>query len=92
MHRPMYDRMYAALTAAQAERPTRQTLVGDEPEWVRYERDTMWAEVNAARTEAGLRPVLLADILRVEQQAVGHVDYTTKYALYCAELATQEGP
>ncbi|MFI0900505.1 hypothetical protein [Streptomyces sp. NPDC020983] len=87
MTRPMYDRMYAALTAAQKERPKRQAMIGDEPEWVRYERDAMWAEVNAARAEAGLGPALLTDILRVEQQAVGHSDYTTKYALYCAELA-----
>lgn len=89
MSSPLYDRMYAALTAAQAERPKRQDLVGDEPAWVRYERDTMWAEVNAARAEAGLPAALLGDLIRAEQQAVGHSDYTSKYALYCAELAQE---
>jgi hypothetical protein len=83
----MYERMYATLTAAQTERPQRQDMVGDEPEWVVYERDTMWEEVNAARAERGLGPALLTDILHAEQQAVGHSDYTTKYALHCAELA-----
>jgi hypothetical protein len=83
----LYDRMYAALVAAQTERPARQDMVGDQPAWVRYERDTMWEEVNAARAENGLPPVLLTVILRAEQLAVGHSDYTTKYALYCAEAA-----
>jgi hypothetical protein len=88
--RPMYDRMHAVLTAAQTERPQRQDLLGDEPGWVRYERDVMWREVNAARAEAGLPAALLGDLIRAEQQAVGHSDYTSKYALYCAELATKE--
>lgn len=87
MSSKLYDRMYAALTAAQAERPNRQAMIGDEPEWVRYERDAMWNEVNAVRAENGQRPALLTDILAAEQQAVGHSDYTQKYALYCAELA-----
>jgi hypothetical protein len=51
----------------------------------------MWAEVNAARAEAGLPAALLGELIRAEQQAVGHSDYTSKYALYCAELA-QETP
>lgn len=84
-----YDRIHAALVAAQAERPKRQEMNGDEPEWVVFERNTMWGAVNAARAEIGLPPVLLTDILRVEQQAVGHSDYAMKYALYCAEFAQE---
>ena len=88
MTRALYEQMHAVLVAAQAERPQRQAMVGDEPEWVRYERDTMWQAVNAARADHGLPPALLTDILRAENSAVGHSDYTAKYALYCAELAT----
>lgn len=89
MSRPLYDRMHATLIAAQAERPNRQAMLGDEPEWVRYERDVMWQAVNAARSERGEPAVLLADILRIENSACGHSDYTAKYALGCAELAEE---
>lgn len=87
---PLYPRMHAVLTAAQAERPKRQRWLGTELEWARFEWDTMWAEVNAARAEVGLNPVLLTDIVYAEQQAAGHSDYTMKFALYCAELAQGE--
>lgn len=90
MTSPVYDRMHAALVAAQAERPKRQAMMGDEPEWVVFERGTMWTAVNAVRAENGLEPAAMAEMLRAEQGAVGHSDYTTKYALYCAELAVKE--
>lgn len=35
-------------------------------------------------------PVTLADILRADTLASGHVDYQRKIALYCAELAERE--
>ncbi|MFD8609751.1 hypothetical protein [Streptomyces sp. NPDC059631] len=43
--------------------------------------------VNEIRAEHGLPPVPLEEILRVEQQAGGHSDYSLKFAFYCAELA-----
>ena len=56
-------------------------------EWVIYERKLMLDEVNRFRESKGLDPVGENDILRVEQLAVGHVDYAEKFSLYCAELS-----
>lgn len=57
------------------------------PAFVPHEQQGMTNAVNQARTARGLPPVTLEDVQRVEQQAVGHIDYTAKFALYCAELA-----
>lgn len=89
-------RFRALLSATQAERHLRPDLVTvngqPECEWASYERKVMHREVNLAREAAGFPPVPLEAVARVEQQAVGHVDYTAKFALYCAELATREQP
>ncbi|MDW6058208.1 hypothetical protein SAZ11_08920 [Streptomyces sp. FXJ1.4098] len=90
-YRENIDRLYDVLTTAQGERPKRPNLIaaadgGVECEWARFERNTMWEEVNRIRSEHGLRPALLSSIVCAEQQAVGHSDYTKKFALYCAEL------
>lgn len=55
--------------------------------FVHAEMTAMLTAVNTVRTQAGLGPLDLADIARVEQQAAGHSDYYLKYTLYCAELA-----
>lgn len=85
------DTMRQTLSDAMEHRTQRRDLVPDGPftvpAWVHYEREQMTIAVNAARTNRGLEPVTLADVARVEQQAVGHVDYFAKFALYCAELA-----
>ncbi|MFI1203540.1 hypothetical protein ACH4VR_29610 [Streptomyces sp. NPDC020883] len=84
------DRLYAVLVAAQKERDQRPDLLdgpdGPECEWARFERNAMWREVNRIRGERGLKPVLLSSIVSAEQQAVGHCDYTSKLAVYCAEI------
>jgi hypothetical protein len=46
--------------------------------------------VNLERRVRGLPQVIEAQVIRVENQAHGHVDYAHKYALYCAELAMGE--
>lgn len=56
-------------------------------DWVAAERATMHAAVNAERALRGLDAVSLEKFMRFERMAVGHVDYSTKLALYCAELA-----
>lgn len=80
------------LMGAQAERDSRPNLVtgpDGEPEcaWAAYERGVMHREVNRLLNDAERWPVPLELIERVERQAVGHSDYTMKFALYCAELA-----
>lgn len=55
--------------------------------WMVYERQVMLACVNAERKKAELPLVTLEDVERVEGGAAGHSDYSSKFALYCAELA-----
>jgi hypothetical protein len=85
------DCLYATLTAAQKERAQRPDLVdgpdGPECEWAVYERPRMHGKVNELRTERGLPAVPVEEIIRVERLAAGHVDYSLKFAFYCAELA-----
>jgi hypothetical protein len=68
--------------------PGERTLT--EAGWVAFERNTMLGAVNAERLIRGLGPVIREMFMRVEQLAVGHSDYSTKLALYCAELAIGE--
>lgn len=86
-----YDALHAALVAAQQERPQRDdwvpTATGQELGWVLHERDVMLAETNRWRIANGLPEIGLGLILRAENHASGHVDYTHKFALYCAEIA-----
>jgi len=61
-----------------------------EPAWVAFERRAMLDAVNLERRVRGLPQITEAQVIRVENQAHGHVDYAHKYALYCAELALGE--
>lgn len=87
------DELLKTLRQAAVHRDTRPELdANGEPAWVAYERQMMHDEVNAYRHDAGLPDVDLAEVARVEQQACGHVDYGSTYALYCAELACGISP
>ena len=85
------DCLRATLAAAQAEHDQRPDLVdgpdGPECEWAAYERALMHEKVNEIRSARGLPAVPVEDILHVERQAVGHSDYSRKFAFYCAEIA-----
>ncbi|MFF8932398.1 hypothetical protein ACF1AO_34610 [Streptomyces longwoodensis] len=85
------DCLRATLAGAQEQREQRPDVVegpdGPECEWAAYERIRMHEKVNEIRAERGLPAVPAEDILRVERQAVGHSDYSLKFAFYCAELA-----
>ena len=59
---------------------------GTEPAWVIHERKLMHEAVNQERAKRSKKPINMTDVKRVEQLALGHVDYAHKYALYCAEL------
>jgi hypothetical protein len=86
------------LQEAAKERPKRQELGPSpkgcyqttEPAWVAFERRALLDAVNLERRVRGLPQVTEAQVIRVENQAHGHVDYAHKYALYCAELAMGE--
>lgn len=57
--------------------------------WVLAEREAMCDAVNKYRARLGKNPITIEDVARVEQMAVGHTDYGTKYALYCTELVEE---
>jgi hypothetical protein len=84
------DHLRQVLMTAQGKRDQRPNLVEvngvAECEWAVYERQVMHDAVNLLRAGSQLPPVPLADIERVEMLAVGHSDYTAKFAFYCAEL------
>lgn len=92
--RAVHDRLITELTDAAKQRHLREDLVngatGYEPGWVRYERGRMLAVVNDERAKRGLQPVSWTTVADAESLAAGHVDYVTKYALYCAELVVDK--
>ncbi len=65
--------------------PTAQELA-----WNNFERGIMVDAVNFERSARNLPPVSVRNFMIVERLAVGHSDYATKLALYCAELAVGE--
>lgn len=92
----LLDRMTRTFTDAAKQRPLRQRHIpgprGGEIEWVLHEREVMLTEVNQARAERGLPPVDAAVVERAEQHACGHIDYATKWPLYCAEIVLDLPP
>jgi uncharacterized protein YkwD len=84
------DMMLNVLQTAAKERNKRSKWVNNgkhlEPEWVIYERAQLFEAVNQERALRGLPSLTLDDIRRVEYTAEGHIDYASKFALYCAEL------
>lgn len=91
----LLDKFLQVFQEAAKERPKREGFVPtpkgcyqkEESGWVAYERQVMFEAVNLERRVRGLPQVTLQQVIRVENQACGHVDYAHKYALYCAELA-----
>lgn len=75
------------LMVAQTFRDQKGQWIDDELEWVTYERQVMFDTTNKERADRSLPPVTIDDIKRVEGWASGHIDYSRKFALYCAELS-----
>ena len=87
----LIEKFRQTLSDAQKLRPQKQKWVTDsELEWMIYERNVMFQLTNQEREKRGLNPVSIVDIKRCENSASGHVDYTSKFGLYCAELAVGE--
>lgn len=78
------DRFLIRLGEAQAHRGSDPWKV-----WSTRERGVMRDLVNEERRRREQPPVTAADIERVERSAVGHFDYSRKFALYCAVLALE---
>mgnify|MGYP000665061324 CR=1 FL=1 len=80
--RTMHAHMRACLAREHAKREAYPGLA-----WIDAEQAAMLHAVNLERARRRLPHATLAELQRREQLAVGHVDYATKFALYCAELA-----
>ncbi|MFJ4902902.1 hypothetical protein [Streptomyces sp. NPDC088727] len=93
-HRLTIAHFKCVLERAAEERELRPELVpgpdGPECQWVAYERTKMLMAVNASRSERGLKEVTEKAVIKVERLAVGHSDYTLKYAIGCADLVAEE--
>jgi hypothetical protein len=76
-----------ALSNQQARRDSYSDLT-----WIQDESDRMLRETNDWRRLLGKRPVAIEAIAKVETWACGHTDYSSKFALYCAEVALDTGP
>lgn len=81
---PEFLELLRVLETAQKEREDRSEGLA----WIVYERRMMWQAVNRMRHDRGKAPLSMDDVKRVEMMAVGHTDYTQKFAHYCAELVT----
>lgn len=75
----MHDRMLAVLVEAQQKRDS-------DPDWVEHEMVAMVDAVNRERRTRRRDEVTRKQVEDVEIHAQGHVDYSRKFALYCAEL------
>ncbi len=88
-----YDAIFKALCDAQAQRSARSETVNDPvdgysvPAWVLFERTAVLDTVNTLRAALGHPPIDDQTLVRkAERQAAGHVDYSTKFACYAADL------
>lgn len=82
----------AAAQEKRADRPGLVTVDGRlECAWAAYERKVMFEAVNRVRAETGLTPLPIEAVVRVENLAVGHSDYSQKFSFYCAEIAQGYG-
>jgi hypothetical protein len=68
-----------------------QTETG-KPGWLAHESGWMLNAVNRHRARLELGPALMSEIDRAEQTALGHSDYTKKWAIACADLALTPTP
>lgn len=59
-------------------------------EWIENERNVMFDGVNYQRSLRGKDPITLKELMRVETMASGHIDYSKKFSLYCAELVLDD--
>jgi hypothetical protein len=87
--RDVHESLRELLEKEHAKRDARTSAGQD---WNRLELEAMTHQVNLIRGRLGKPGITVDDIVRAEQGAVGHVDYASKFALYCAELAVLGTP
>ena len=77
--------IYNALVAEQKRR-------GGGIAWVVNERMAVWEASKTAAMRLGVTPLHLHDIVAAENAAIGHTDYTAKFALGVAEALMNSRP
>lgn len=88
--RALIDWFVRELSEAQQERPARENMTDfGEPEWALFEREKLLELVNAERGRRGFPPAGAEAIIRVENSANGHYNYTRTLARGAADLAMQ---
>jgi hypothetical protein len=87
-HLPLHDelencrrRLRIALHSAMNDRPAFNGLG-----WIEHEREAITQAANMWALARGLPTVTVDQVEQVEQRAVGHCDYSSKFALYVCEL------
>ena len=86
-----FKKFLEALEKAQKKRPEKSNwLSNSEIEWMVFERETMLNLINSERKSIGKNPIDMNKVIKVENQAVGHFDYSRKFALYCSELVESD--
>ena len=61
-------------------------------DWDRLECQELLDCVNWGRAQLDKDPITMRMLVRAQAQAVGHIDYTSKFALYCMELIFDDRP
>jgi primosomal protein N'' len=74
------DAFLSVLASEHKRRPHR-------PNWLADELAAMRAAINRERHRQRLAPVDEAAVVAADRLAASHVDYASKFTLYCAELA-----
>lgn len=87
----VYEDLYSTLVREQKLRGERRDPVDgtNESEWVVKERQVMLDRTRAWLMYMDGILVSMEDIERVEERAAGHIDYTKKFAIGCADLVAQ---
>lgn len=80
-HRHLFEAFFAGLEGVCKNRSLYSV-----DDWILREREFMLSQVNVERAGLGKKKMTLSDIERAETMAVGHCDYTRKFAWYCVEL------
>lgn len=78
------------LEAIQSQRHLRPIESLDAPSWISFEIQFMWGVINEYRFAQHKTLIAYSKVADADRLAAGHSDYTSKFALYCADLAVDE--
>lgn len=86
----LLEEMDTYIESIQNQRPHHKHFINGELAWVLYERHALLWEINKRRIKDGKSPIEIDKLLKSENCAVGHIDYSHKLALYSRDLINEE--